>query len=703
MAQAVSMARLSARAVSVALILATLVFFLIGSMVIVGRVSRGVSEATARQEAVLLSKAASIIISEGLLRSDFYAASEQVKSLIEGSSLQQVGIVVSDAQDRQVLSFNREGGRPGARDERLEEAVYFDAAKTSLAYTIRTRFVPKQNLRAVNRNILFDPFMLSLLFGFGGLIIVMLGLSARFGSWVFSEINRIMENKPGATAQLFDGVAVVELERAFSTMEKLNLATRNKIAVEIAQQVAHDIRSPLAALEVAAGDVSHLPEDKRILIRGAVGRIRDIANSLLDRNRPSGAEVFSSAQEPAAAQLLSSLIESLVTEKRLQFRSRSRIEIEVWLDGASYGIFAKVQPVIFKRVLSNLVNNAVEAFGDGPGAVRVNMSASGGRALVSVQDNGKGIPSEVLSKLGQRGETHDKAGGSGLGLYHARISAESWGGALELSSSMGTGTTATLALPLAPAPEWFVSELVLPPSRPVVILDDDASIHQVWQGRLDALKVREHAVEIVHVSTPAEIRSWIEVNGVKSREALYLLDYELLGYADTGLSLAAEMAIGERTVLVTSRYEEPAILESCRTLKTRMIPKGLAGLVPIRIEQVSPATCPAGERWDAVLIDDDALARATWKIAASRFGKRFRAFSTAAEFMRESSGMDLATPVYIDADLGDGVKGDVESLKIHALGFGEIYLATGHEASKFSGLAHLRGVTGKEPPWTDVS
>ena len=207
----------------------------------------------------------------------------------------------------------------------------------------------------------------------------------------------------------------------------------HEATAKIATQVAHDIRSPLAALEVVSRNVAQLPEDKRILIRSAVGRIRDIANNLLDRHRAqaSGTGV---ASEAASPQLLSSLIDPVVSEKRLQFRSQSRVEIELRLDASSYGHFAAVQAVEFKRLLSNLVNNAVEAFGEGSGTVSVGLSSRDGRALVSVQDNGKGIPPEVLATLGRRGETHGKAGGSGLGLYHAQTSAESCGGCPEITS-----------------------------------------------------------------------------------------------------------------------------------------------------------------------------------------------------------------------------------------------------------------------------
>lgn len=346
-------------------------------------------------------------------------------------------------------------------------------------------------------------------------------------------------------------------------------AERNEALAKFAQQVAHDIRSPLAALEVATGDGAfQVPQDKRALIGDAVGRIRDIANSLLDKHRSlaAGADIFrmnsaSSIEMDLEPLPLSGLIESLVAEKRLEFSARPHLAIAYRPNASASGTLAKVQPVEFKRLLSNLINNSVEALGEEGGCVDVSLSALDLRTLVSVKDDGKGIPPEVLTSLGRRGETFGKKGGSGLGLHHARASVESWGGTLEISSEIGKGTAVSVFLP------------------------------EVWSG------------------------------------------------------------------------------EARRTL------------------------------FDAILIDDDALARTTWRIAASRSGKKIGVFSTTADFLKEAGSVDRATPVYIDAELSDGVKGDVESLKIHELGFAEIYLATGHEAVKFENLTHLRGVVGKAPPW----
>ena len=353
--------------------------------------------------------------------------------------------------------------------------------------------------------------------------------------------------------------------------------------------------------------------------------------------------------------------------------------------------------------MSNLVNNAVEALGD-TGTVTVRLVAEGKRITLKVQDTGKGIPPELLTKLGKRGETHGKAGGSGLGLYHARTTIESWGGSLELQSEVGRGTTVALNLPKAQPPEWFVSILELDANRPVVVLDDDTSIHQVWQGRFDSLRPMGPALVVLHFSTPTELRDWVKADAAQARDAVYLMDFELLGHDDTGLALIAELGLGAQAILVTSRFEEKAIREECLRLKVRMIPKGLAGFVPVRVKSATGAGEPGpvgkNAHLDAVLIDDDPMTRMNWKMAASQSGKKFQSFSTVAEFLKEAPAISQETPVYVDAKLADGVNGAQESLRIHELGFQEIYLATGHEAARFAAYTHLRGVVGKEPPWS---
>lgn len=512
---------------------------------------------------------------------------------------------------------------------------------------------------------------------------------------------------------LFLGSIPVWLREKRKIMQEYTLSLKveiNESRAYLAAQVAHDIRSPLVALDAALKNTAELPEKKRIIVRHAVNRIRDIANNLLEKNRqqagtPAAVNTAVGVHvtgEPPTVHLLSSLIDPVITEKRLSFESKPGINIDFKLTQESYGLFARLQPVEFRRMLSNLVNNAVEALGD-KGAVDVSLNYKDESIVLTISDNGKGIPPAILAKLGQKGETHGKAGGSGLGLFHARSTAESWGGSLVITSELGKGTAVTIDLPKAEAPAGFVPALILTSGHPVVVLDDDMSIHQVWQDRFDSARVKEHDIEVFHFSEPDKLREWVKATPAKAGAALYLFDYELLGYKETGLSLAEEIALCGRTILVTSRYEEQRIIEGCTRLNIRMIPKGLADFVPIHIEtgkKQNTPSIPASPGRLAVLIDDDTLVHMNWEMSAETAGIELKAFTDPAEFLANLEAFPKDTPIYIDSELGEGIKGEDIAAGLREKGFTNICLATGHPPERFAHLPWLK-VIGKSSPWMD--
>jgi len=309
----------------------------------------------------------------------------------------------------------------------------------------------------------------------------------------------------------------------------------------------------------------------------------------------------------------------------------------------------------------------------------------------------------------QRGETHGKKGGSGLGLYHAKETMEGWGGGINIDSKVGEGSTITLTLPKQNPPDWFVPKLELHSDSTVVILDDDVSIHKIWEGRLEALKLKN--LKVNHFSTPSELVQWTQSTKDKDN-VVYLFDFELIGQEKTGLDLIEGLHIAKQSILVTSRYEEPEVLKKCQQHGIKMIPKPMAGFIPLLCKEgqgeVEVSTPPSSSPYkgeenlqnpDCILIDDDNMIHVTWGIVAEEEKKILKSYSTPEDFFKEADQFNKETPIYIDSRLGNGFKGEEVSKEISEMGFTDIYLATGDRQSDFGPTPWLKGIVSKTPPW----
>ncbi|GEM_PF-2397814 len=101
---------------------------------------------------------------------------------------------------------------------------------------------------------------------------------------------------------------------------------------------------------------------------------------------------------------------------------------------------------------------------------------------------------------------------------------------------------------------------------------------------------------------------------------------------------------------------------------------------------------------DIVLIDDDLISHMTWNIAAKGSGKKLLAIADPHEFWSYLGNIKQSTPVYIDSNLGNNLKGEVFAKSIYERGFKNIFLTTGFDPTEFSHLNYLKGVIGKTPP-----
>ncbi|MCB0405457.1 MAG: HAMP domain-containing histidine kinase [Bdellovibrionales bacterium] len=234
--------------------------------------------------------------------------------------------------------------------------------------------------------------------------------------------------------EAFKTTAKVLAEKEEKERENQILRARN----ELASQVYHDIASPLTALKLVS-QIQATGKEEMEIIRGAVERIEAISQDLRQKKEEGSALALVSLQNP---------IEQIIAEKKLLAHEQG---VNIQSERASAPAYSQVDPVEFKRVLSNLLNNSLEATREKGGCITVSLYKEGRYNSVVVNDTGKGIPPHVLSKLGKRGTTFGKENlpdaGSGLGIYHAKSAIERWGGKFEVSSTPNEGTSVRISLP----------------------------------------------------------------------------------------------------------------------------------------------------------------------------------------------------------------------------------------------------------------
>ncbi|MBC8550234.1 MAG: hypothetical protein H8D23_11375, partial [Candidatus Brocadiales bacterium] len=181
-------------------------------------------------------------------------------------------------------------------------------------------------------------------------------------------------------------------------------------------------------------------------------------------------------------------------------------------------------------------------------------------------------------------------------------------GSIKIESALGVGTTIILLLPKATPPKSFVSELVFQDGDLIAVVDDDQSIHNIWEGRIASLG--DSQVRLIHFSDPHEFMAWSKDHKANH----YLIDFEFIGSSYNGLKIIRELNLQENVCLVTSRFEEENIITECEDLCIGLIPKGLAGFISSRIEKKSSNTEAVIK---TILIDDDALIRMVWESEAT--------------------------------------------------------------------------------------
>jgi two-component system, OmpR family, sensor kinase len=221
---------------------------------------------------------------------------------------------------------------------------------------------------------------------------------------------------------------------------------------QFVSDASHELKTPLATMKVLLESMIYQPDMPDELraefmqdINHEIDRLNTIITDLLtltredSQGKPLHTERFD----------LSALADETVHALRTNAEQKSQVlTADIAPDIDLLGDRSKLAQVFY-----NLTDNAVKYTPEG-GHIAVTLRKDGTQAIFTVQDDGIGIPSEDQKHIFERFYRVDKArsretGGTGLGLSIVRQMVTLHGGTVEVSSSVGHGSTFTVHLPLS--------------------------------------------------------------------------------------------------------------------------------------------------------------------------------------------------------------------------------------------------------------
>jgi signal transduction histidine kinase len=219
--------------------------------------------------------------------------------------------------------------------------------------------------------------------------------------------------------------------------------------------VAHDLRGPLTAIKgiaqllrrqtgALAGALPAGFADRLQQIDHAARRMARVMDDLIDVARLEAGQGLALERRETD---LGALARRLVAEHEPAIGA-GRLCLEVAAEPVGAWDVGRLE-----RVLDNLIGNAIKYSPDG-GTIAVQVAAEAGWALLSVRDEGIGVPADDRERIFeqfQRGaNAADRFPGTGLGLFGVREIVHAHGGTIRVESEEGRGSTFVVRLPIAP-------------------------------------------------------------------------------------------------------------------------------------------------------------------------------------------------------------------------------------------------------------
>lgn len=448
-----------------ALILNGLIFYLVGSRVILN--------SSTRDMLYMLEVLDGSLDYEG----DLEKTMKKLDSVMDGNNSRLTvidldGTVVADTQaqmdemdnhlDREEIqdALEKGSGYARRRSDTLDEGMLYVAYRSRNADVILRAAVPYSGFQQY-LPLFFPASVLSLLIAVVGSFIVTTRLVSSITKPLQDISKEMLKVKGDYTELNFEHCQYPEINVIADTTMKMSknvkdylnqIEKERMIRQEFFSNASHELKTPITSIQgyaelLESGMIQDeaTKADFASRIKKEAVRMTGLINDILMISRLEAKEAEVTFSDVRVSVLLEEIIDSLKPQA-------AEAQVFVHVDCQPLMIHANLQQM--RELLTNLISNAIKYNRPG-GQVWINIRETDGQMVIRVKDNGVGIPSDSLDRIFERFYRVDKGrsrkqGGTGLGLSIVKHIVNFYHGTIHVSSEPDMGSEFTVFLPMFP-------------------------------------------------------------------------------------------------------------------------------------------------------------------------------------------------------------------------------------------------------------
>lgn len=255
---------------------------------------------------------------------------------------------------------------------------------------------------------------------------------------------------------------------------------------EFVANVSHELRTPLTSVVgslglLRGGSVGELPDAARRLVEIAENnsrRLIRLINDILDIEKIGSGRMHFENEPVELVNIVGRAIDGAQG-----LAEGKAVQLETALPGSPLVVRGDADRLL--QVLANLLSNAIR-FSPAEGKVRVSVVAESDTAVISVEDQGPGIPPEferrIFERFAQASSGGTVPGGTGLGLAISREIIEAHDGRIWFDESGQSGAKLCFSLPLL---QPTAADMAVPRNARILLCEDDADTAELIRAMLE--------------------------------------------------------------------------------------------------------------------------------------------------------------------------------------------------------------------------